>query len=81
VTKKSDFKGVICHAIVMTVIFYFMIFSHNCHSGCVFPGNSRKMKNLSVTVIALKFLIFFLISVTAVTVKPLTGRQFYHLPN
>jgi hypothetical protein len=40
---------------------------------------AEKMKNLSVTVIALNFL-FFLISVTAVTVRSVTGRQFYHLP-
>jgi len=41
---------------------------------------AEKMKNLSMTVIALNFLIFF-ISVTAVTVKSVTGSQFYHLPN
>jgi len=40
---------------------------------------AEKMENLSVTVIALKFLIF-LISVTAVTLKSVRGRQFYHLP-
>ncbi len=39
------------------------------------------MKNLSVTDIELYFLIFFLLTVTAVTVKSVTRRQFYHLPS
>jgi hypothetical protein len=33
-----------------------------------------------MTDIDLNFLIFFLLTVTAVTVKSVTGRQFYHLP-
>jgi len=51
-------------------------FSHNCHGGRVFP---KKMKKMSVTDIALKFLIF-LISVMAVTVKSVTGSSFITCP-
>ena len=57
------------------------VYFHNCHGGRVFPRKNTKNEKFERDRYCAEVPDFFMISVTAVTVKSVTGRQFYHLPN